>query len=92
MVKNYFAELAIVVFESARLLRPDGHLFMVNDNVRYAAVSIPVDLILADLPEAMGLQVVSILVLQEAKGNSSRQMKIWGRAPLRKCVYVWRKP
>ena len=92
MVKNYFAELAIVVFESARLLRPDGHLFMVNDNVRYAGVSIPVDLILADLAEAMGLQVVSILVLPETKGNSSQQMKIWGRAPLRKCVYVWRKP
>jgi hypothetical protein len=54
--------------------------------------AIPVDLILADLAEAMGLQVVSVLVLPEAKGNSSQQMRIWGRAPLRKCVYVWRKP
>ena len=91
MVRGYFYEMACVIQECSRLLRRGGRLFMVNDNVRYVGVSISVDLILSSIAERLGFRVERIAVLPQGKGNSSQQMGEHGRAPLRKCVYVWRK-
>ncbi len=91
MVRGYFYEMACVVSESERLLKSGGFLFMVNDNVRYAGASIPVDLILSDIAQELGFSVQQILVLPIGKGNSSQQMGEHGRDQLRKCVYIWRK-
>jgi DNA modification methylase len=91
MVRNYFLESALWIAECARLLQPGAPFIMVNDNVRYEGVHIPVDLILADFAEKLGFSVEHIWVLPCAKGNSSQQMGRHGRYELRKCVYVWRK-
>ena len=91
MVRGYFYEMACVIAESARLLKPNAPLIMVNDNVRYAGASISVDMILSAFAEQLGFRVENILVLPNGKGNSSQQMGEHGREPLRKCVYVWRK-
>ncbi|HZP81643.1 MAG TPA: site-specific DNA-methyltransferase [Chthonomonadaceae bacterium] len=91
MVRGYFYEMACVISECARVLKPGGLLFMVNDNVRYSGASISVDLILSALAERLGFAVQNILVLPNGKGNSSQQMGEHGRESLRKCVYVWRK-
>ena len=91
MVRGYFYEMACVIGECARVLKPNALLFMVNDNVRYAGASISVDIILSNIAENMGFHVENILVLLNGKGNSSQQMGKHGRDPLRKCVYVWRK-
>ncbi|MCL4302497.1 MAG: site-specific DNA-methyltransferase [Anaerolineae bacterium] len=91
MVRGYFYEMACIIAECARVLKPQAPLFMVNDNVRYAGASISVDMILSDFAEKLGFSVESILVLPDGKGNSSQQMGAHGREPLRKCVYVWRK-
>lgn len=92
MIRGYFYEMACVIQECFRVLQPGAHLFMVNDNVRYAGVSISVDMILSEFAEKMGFTVENILVLPGDKGNSSQQMGNHGREPLRKCVYVWKKP
>lgn len=92
MVRGYFVEMACVIAELARVLKPGGRVFMVNDNVRYAGASIPVDLILSDIAGSLGLETEEIRVLPRAKGNSSQQMGRFEREPLRKCIYVWRKP
>lgn len=91
MVRGYFYEMACIIAESARVLRPNAPLIMVNDNVRYAGASISVDLILSRIAEKLGFSVESILILPNGKGNSSQQMGEHGREALRKCVYVWRK-
>lgn len=91
MVRGYFSEMACVIGECYRLLRPNARLFMVNDNVRYAGIGISVDLILSDIARMLGFKVEKILVLPGKKGNSSQQMGTYGRIPLRKCVYVWKK-
>jgi DNA modification methylase len=91
MVRGYFYEMACVLLECVRLLKPGGLMFMVNDNVRYAGASISVDLILSDIASRLGFEIDSILVLPNGKGNSSQQMGEHGRESLRKCVYVWRK-
>jgi len=91
MIRGYFYEMACVIAECARVLKPNSLLFMVNDNVRYAGASISVDMILSDIAENLGFHVVSIIVLPNGKGNSSQQMGEYGREALRKCIYVWRK-
>lgn len=91
MVRNYFFEMALIIFECARLLRPDAPFVMVNDNVRYGGAVIPVDLILSDFAESAGFDVEVIWTLPTGKGNSSQQMGAHGREELRKCIYLWRR-
>lgn len=91
MVKNYFYEISLIIFECAHVLKKDAPFIMVNDNVRYAGVHIPVDLILSDIAQNAGFNVEKVWVLPTGKGNSSQQMGTHGREELRKCVYVWRK-
>lgn len=91
MVRGYFYEMACVILECSRVMRPGAPLFMVNDNIRYAGASISADLILSSMAESLGFQVENILVLPTGKGNSSQQMGQHGRDELRKCIYVWRR-
>lgn len=91
MVRGYFYEMACIIAECNRVMKPNARLFMVNDNVRYAGASISVDLILSRIAEQLGFEVENILVLPQGKGNSSQQMGRHGRDCLRKCVYVWKK-
>ncbi len=91
MVRNYFFEMALVIFEMARVLKPGAPLVMVNDNVRYSGAVIPVDLILSAIAEQAGFDVEVIWILPTGKGNSSQQMGIHGREEVRKCIYVWRR-
>lgn len=91
MVRGYFYEMACVIAECSRVMKPKAPLFMVNDNVRYAGASISVDIILSNIAEKLGFRVENILILPNGKGNSSQQMGKHGREQLRKCVYIWRK-
>lgn len=91
MVKNYFFELALLIFTSSMVLKRGAPFVMVNDNVRYEGAHVPVDLILSDFAEQAGFDVEAIWVLPKGKGNSSQQMGRHGRQEIRKCVYVWRK-
>jgi DNA modification methylase len=91
MVKGYFYEMSCVIQECYRILKKDSLMFMVNDNVRYAGVSISVDLILSNIADNLGFKIEKILVLPNKKGNSSQQMDTYGKDALRKCLYVWRK-
>jgi len=74
MVRGYFYEMACVIQECYRLLKKNGIMFMVNDNVRYAGASVSVDLILSYVADQLGFAVENIFVLPNGKGNSSQQM------------------
>ena len=91
LLENYFLEMALVIMELGRVVRPGGDVHMVNDNVRYGGVDVPVDVILSEFAESAGFGVESIRVLSRGKGNSSQQMGKYGRSELRKCVYHWRR-
>lgn len=91
MVRGCFYEMACVIADCSRVLKPNAPLFMVNDNVRFAGASISVDMILSDIAEMLGFRIENILVLPNGKGNSSQQMGKHGREMLRKCVYIWRR-
>ena len=91
MVKNYFFELSLLIFASAKVLRQGAPFVMVNDNVRYQGAHVPVDLILSDFAVQAGFDVEAIWALPIGKGNSSQQMGLHGRREIRKSVFVWRK-
>ena len=89
LIEGYFLEMAIVIAELGRLVRPGGTVIMVNDNVQYHGEEVPVDLILSDYAEQSGFTCTHIWTLPRGKGNSSQQMGRFGRRELRKCVYRW---
>lgn len=91
MVRGYFTEMAIHIAQLARVMKPGGLIYMVNDNVRYNGLDLPVDCILSAFAEALGFRCETIWVLPMGKGNSSQQMKLHGRSELRKCVYIWER-
>ena len=89
LLEGYFLEMAVIVAELGRIIRPGGVVYMVNDNVRYHGEEVPVDLVLSDFAEQSGFECRQIWALQRGKGNSSQQMGRFGRQELRKCVYKW---
>ncbi len=89
LIEGYFLEMAVVIAELGRVVRPGGTVIMVNDNVQYHGEEVPVDLILSDFAEKAGLVCENIWMLPRGKGNSSQQMGRFGRRELRKCVYKW---
>ena len=89
LIEGYFFEMALIISELGRLVRPGGTVIMVNDNVQYHGEEVPVDLILSDYAEQSGFTCTNIWTLARGKGNSSQQMGRFGRRELRKCVYRW---
>ena len=89
LIEEYFFEMAVVVSELGRIIRPGGVVIMVNDNVQYHGEELPVDFILADFAEQCGFRCETIWKLARGKGNSSQQMAKFGRQEIRKCVYRW---
>lgn len=91
MVRGYFYDTTVHLAQISKKLKKGARYIMVNDNVRYNGLNIPVDLILSEIASSFGLETEKIWVLPSGKGNSSQQMKKHGRQELRKCVYIWRK-
>ena len=89
LIEGYFFEMAVIVAELGRVVRPGGVVIMVNDNVQYHGEEIPVDFILSDYAEQSGFACTDIWMLPRGKGNSSQQMARFGRREIRKCVYKW---
>ncbi len=91
MVEGYFYDSTVHLAQITQKIKPGGYYVMVNDNVRYNGLEVPVDLLLSEIASCFGLKTKKIWVLPKGKGNSSQQMKKHGRAELRKCVYIWEK-
>ena len=89
LIEGYFLEMAVIVAELGRIVRPGGVVVMVNDNVQYHGEEVPTDLVLSDFAEQSGFNCTNIWMLPRGKGNSSQQMGRFGRREIRKCVYKW---
>ena len=91
MVEGYFTELAFIYAELHRICKPGAKVAFVNDNVRYGGEVIPVDFLSTELAEQFGFRPLKIYTLKQQKGNSSQQMKKFGRVALRKSITIWEK-
>jgi site-specific DNA-methyltransferase (cytosine-N4-specific) len=90
MITTYFIDMQKVIREWFRVLAPGAKVAMVVDNVRFEGELIPVDLILSDMAEDAGFLVKEIIVARY-KGNSSQQMRKYGKVPVRESVVVWQR-
>lgn len=90
MITTYFIDMQKVIKEWFRVLAPGAHVAMVVDNVRFEGELIPVDLILSKMAEEAGFTVQEIIVARY-KGNSSQQMKKYGKVSVRESIVVWEK-
>ena len=82
LLKGYFEDIYLSLFEVGRVLRPGGRAAYVVGNVRHAGVMVPVDEIIAELAPQAGLNFDIAWVLR-FRGNSAQQMKQYGREPSR---------
>ncbi len=90
MITTYFIDMQKVITEWFKVLAPGAKVAMVVDNVRFEGELIPVDLVLSEMAEEAGFEVKEIIVARY-KGNSSQQMKKYGRVPVRESVVIWEK-
>ena len=88
MITTYFIDMQKVIREWFKVLASSAEVAMVVDNVRFEGELIPVDLVLSEMAEEAGFGVKEIIVARY-KGNSSQQMKKYGRVPVRESIVVW---
>jgi len=90
MIVGYFSDMKRVIENLYDVLAPGAQVAMVIGNVRFEGEMIPVDLILSDMAEEVGFKVREIIVARY-KGNSSQQMKKYGRVPVRESILMWER-
>jgi len=90
MITTYFVDMERVIREWFEVLDTKAKVAMVVDNVRFEGELIPVDLVLSEIAEQVGFNVKEIIVARY-KGNSSQQMKKYGRVPVRESILIWEK-
>lgn len=90
MLEGYFEDMHLSLAEMHRCLRDKGKVALVVSNVRFAGVTIPVDTILAEIGEQVGLTPKEIWAIRY-RGNSSQQMRHYKRDPSRESIVIWEK-
>jgi SAM-dependent methyltransferase len=90
MLKGYFLDSYLCLREAARVSRKKAHLAFVLGNAQYCGVSIPVDELVAEIGEHVGLHCQKLIAVR-SRGNSAQQMGAYGRNPSRESVVVFRK-
>lgn len=90
MLDGYFEDMYLALREMSYRLRKRGRIALVISNVRFAGVNIPVDELLSDVGEQVGLKAEAIWIAR-FRGNSSQQMKAYARKPSRESIVVWQK-
>jgi DNA modification methylase len=90
MIITYFIDMQKVIKEWYKVLASGAKVAMVIDNVRFEGELIPVDLVLSDMAEEVGFEVKEIIVARY-KGNSSQQMRKYGKIPVRESIVIWER-
>ena len=90
MLEGYFEDMYLSLAEMHRCLRDKGKVALVVSNVRFAGVTIPVDTILAEIGEQVGLTPKEIWAVRY-RGNSSQQMRNYKRELSRESIVIWEK-
>jgi DNA modification methylase len=90
MIQGYFEDMNLVISNISRYLKPLGRAALVVANAQFNGENVPTDLMLCEIAERHGLSTEAVLVTRY-KGNSSQQMAIYGRRPVRETILLWRK-
>ena len=89
MISGYFEDMFLSLSQMQKCLKKDGKLALVVSNVRFGGVNIPVDQILAQIGEQVGLCTEAIFAARY-RGNSAQQMGRFKRKPSRESIIIWK--
>jgi tRNA G10 N-methylase Trm11 len=87
---GYFEDMYLAIKAMNSVLKPGGHVGLVVSNVRFAGIMVPVDTLLGEIGEQVGLKLDCIYVLRY-RGNSPQQMLEYNKEPARESFIVWKK-
>jgi hypothetical protein len=90
MIQAYFEDMNLVIRNIASYLKSGGRAALVVANAQFNGESVPTDLMLCELADQQGMSTETIIVTRY-KGNSSQQMAVYGRRPVRETILFWRK-
>jgi DNA modification methylase len=91
MVQSYFFDMAQILVELNRILKPGGQSWIVVSSSAYAGVEIPVDLVLADVASSQGWRLRDIHVLRQLRSAGqqwSQLKKRPAKPPLRESLVI----
>lgn len=88
MIEGYFEDMFLCLEQMKKRLVDKGKIALVISNVRFAGVNIPVDQLLSDIGQQVGLKPKAIWAARW-RGNSAQQMKQYKRKPSRESIVVW---
>ncbi len=91
IVEAYFQDMYATLRAIREATKKDSFVAFVLGNVRFSGVSIPVDELVAEVGEAVGLEWETTLVARR-RNNSAQQMRVYGRDPSRESIIIWRAP
>ena len=89
-IRGYFEDMYHVLISTKENLESGGVAAFVLGNTRFSGVMIPVDLIVAEIGQNLGLAPEKIIVARY-RGNSAQQMGLYGREEARESVIIFSK-
>jgi hypothetical protein len=92
MIEAYFHDMRKVLGQIARVLRKGAQAWIIVSTSAYMGVQIPVDLILAELGCAVGLELTGVYVLRQLRSSSQQWSGFGSKAlPLRESLIVFKR-
>ena len=92
MIEAYFHDMRKVIVEIARVLRKGAQAWIIVSTSAYKGVQIPVDLILAELGCATGLELKGVYVLRQLRSSSQQSAGLGSKTlPLRESLIVFKR-
>jgi hypothetical protein len=90
MVQAYFSDMADILRECGRVVRPNGQAWIVVSTSAYAGIEIPVDLILADIGCRNGWSLRGVNVLRNIRSSSQHwgNLKAGAKSSLRESLII----
>lgn len=88
MIMAYFNDMEKCINGMSERLAKHAKVALVVDNARYQGQHVPTDLILSDIAAQHGFETKKIIVARY-KGNSSQQMRRYGKSPTRESIVLW---
>lgn len=90
MVEGYFEDMHGVLSEIARVSKPGAMIAFTVGNSKYGEIMFPVDELLAEIGEKVGLRTKKIVVARY-RGNSPQLMKKYGKESARESIVIWER-
>lgn len=90
MVEGYFQDLHHCLNDNYRYLKKGGVAAWVVWNARFSGIHFPVDVILAEIAENIGFDIIAIECVR-LTGTSAQQAKLYGDKALRESIIYLKK-